>query len=317
MAEGTHSMKKISILIPCFNEHDNVVPMYEAVTKLMNESLSRYDYELLFIDNASTDGTRELLRGICSNDHRVRAILNARNFGMFNSQYHGMLQTSGDCTIMLYCDFQEPLELIPEMVRAWEEGSRIVVMQKTHSRENRLMYFVRTCYYKLMKNFSDVEQIEHFTGFGLYDKTFIQLMRDLKDPAPFLRGIVAEFGYKIKIIHYTQQRRRAGRTHFNFLALYDAAMYGFTAYTKFGLRAATLLGFITGIGSTFAGLVYLVAKILWWDKFSVGIAPIVTGMFFLGAVILIFLGLMGEYIISINRRLMNRPLVIEEERINF
>ena len=310
-------MKKISIVIPCYNEHDNVVPMHRAVTDLMQEQLDGYDYDILFIDNASDDGTRELLRGLCREDSRVRVILNARNFGMFSSQYHGLLQADGDCAVMLYCDFQEPLDMIPEMVKAWEEGSRIVVMQKTRSEENRFMYFIRTCYYRLMKKFSDVEQIEHFTGFGLYDKSFVQLMRDLKDPVPFLRGIVAEFGYKVKIIPYTQQKRRAGKTHYNFLALYDAAMLGFTAYTKFGLRAASLLGFITGIFSSLTGLFYLIAKIVWWNSFSVGIAPIVTGMFFLGSVILIFLGLMGEYIISINRRIMNRPLVIEEERINF
>ena len=310
-------MKKISILIPCYNEHDNVIPMHDAVVRLMNESLSSYDYEIVFIDNCSNDGTRELLRKLCTQDKKVRAILNARNFGMFSSQYYGILQTEGDCTVMLYCDFQEPVEMIPKFVKAWEEGSKIVVMQKTHSMENKIMYFIRTCYYKLMKEFSDFEQIEHFTGFGLYDREFVQLLRGLRDPVPFLRGIVAELGYKIKIIPYTQQKRKAGKTHFNFLSLYDSAMLGFTAYTKFGLRAASLMGFVIGIGSLCTGLFYLVMKILLWDKFSVGIAPIVIGMFFLGSVIMIFLGLMGEYILSINRRLMNRPLVIEEERINF
>lgn len=310
-------MKKISVLIACYNERDNVVPMSQAVVEMLTTKLKDYDYEVVFIDNDSDDGTRDLLRKICEGNKKIRAIFNARNFGALNSSYHGMLQTTGDCTITLCCDFQDPVELVPEMVKAWEDGAKIVVIQKTRSEENRFMYFVRTCYYKIMKNFSDIRQIEHFTGFGLYDKSFIQVLRDLKDPAPFLRGIVSELGYKIKIIPYTQAKRRAGKSHYNFMSYYDTAMISITAYTKFGLRAATLLGFVTGMGSMIIAFAYLIAKLLLWDTFAMGIAPMVTGMFFLGAVILIFLGLMGEYIISINHRLMNRPLVIEEERINF
>lgn len=310
-------MKKISILIACYNEKDNVVPMSEAVVDVLTTKLSDYDYEIIFIDNDSTDGTRELLRKICAGNPKIKAILNARNFGALNSGYYGLLQTTGDCTICLVCDFQDPVELVPDMVKAWEDGAKIVVMQKTHSEENRFMYFIRSCYYKLMKNFSEINQIEHFTGFGLYDKSFVQVLRDLKDPVPFLRGIVAELGYKIKIIPYTQAKRRTGKSHYNFLSYYDTAMISITAYTKFGLRAATLFGFVAGIASMGIAFAYLVAKLIWWDVFTMGVAPIVVGMFFLGSVILIFLGLMGEYIISINHRLMNRPLVIEEERINF
>ena len=310
-------MKKISVLIACYNEKDNVVPMSEAVVDVLTTKLSNYDYEILFMDNDSDDGTRELLRQICAGNKKIKAILNARNFGALNSGYHGMLQTTGDCTITLCCDFQDPVELLPDMVKAWEDGARIVVMQKTQSEENRFMYFIRTCYYKLMKKFSDVNQIEHFTGFGLYDKSFVQVLRELKDPAPFLRGIVAELGYKIKVIPYTQAKRRAGKSHYNFLSYYDTAMISITAYTKFGLRAATLLGFITGIGSMIIAFSYLIAKLFLWDLFTMGVAPVIIGMFFLGSVILIFLGLIGEYIISIHHRLMNRPLVIEEERINF
>ena len=310
-------MKKISVVIPCYNEEANVVPMSEALVKILEGELTQYDYELLFIDNDSEDRTRELLRGICAGNKRIKAIFNAKNFGAMNSPYHAILQASGDCVILIYCDFQEPVEMLPEMVKAWEEGSRIVVMQKTHSEENRFMYFVRTCYYKLMKTFSDIEQIEHFTGFGLYDRSFVEVLRELKDPVPFLRGIVAELGYRIKIIPYTQAKRRAGKSSYNFLSYYDTAMLSVTAYTKFGLRAATLLGFITGICSMLTAFFYLMVKLIYWDTFAMGVAPIVTGMFFLGAVMLIFLGMIGEYILTINRRLMNRPLVIEEERINF
>ena len=310
-------MKKISIVIPCWNEFENVVPMSETVVNILTSQLSSYDYEIIFMDNDSTDGTRGLLRQICARNKRIKSIFNAKNFGDLNSPYYGMLHTTGDCVILMCCDFQDPPELIPEMVKAWEDGNKIIVMQKTQSKENKLMYLLRSCYYKFMRNFSDIEQIEHFTGFGLYDKSFIQVLRDLKDSSPFLRGIVAELGYKIKIIPYTQAKRRAGKSHHNFFSLYNVAMRSFTAYTKMGLRAATFLGFLTSIASMAAGLYYLIAKLIYWDTFNAGVAPLVTGMFFLGAVILIFLGLIGECVISINHRLMNRPLVIEEERINF
>ncbi len=310
-------MKMISVVIPCFNEEENVVPMSKSVVQLFKEQLSGYRYEIIFIDNNSTDNTRALLRDVCKGDKNIKAILNAKNFGQFNSPYYGMLQSSGDCTILLCCDFQDPVELIPEMVNEWELGNKIIVMQKTTSEENRLIYFLRSCYYKLIRKFSNVEQIEHFTGFGLYDRSFIEVMKGLDDPTPFLRGIVAELGYRIKIIPYKQHERRAGRTHNNFNTLYDAAMLSITSYTKTGLRASTFMGFgIAGI-SIIVGIVYLILKFMYWDRFVAGTAPILIGMLFLGAVQLIFLGLIGEYILSINTRVMKRPLVIEEERINF
>lgn len=309
--------KTISILIPCYNEQENVIPMSQALQNLFRDKLPGYDYEIVFIDNDSTDNTRSLLRQICAGDPHIKAILNAKNFGQFNSPYYGILQTSGDCTIALCCDFQDPVELIPDMVHYWEEGSKIVVMQKTQSEESAIMYFLRSCYYKLIQNMSDVQQIEHFTGFGLYDRSFVNVLRQLNDPTPFLRGIVAELGYKIKIVPYTQAKRRAGKSHNNFFTLYDAAMLSFTSYTKFGLRMATFLGFAVGIISTMVAFIYLIYKLIFWDRFVVGTAPILIGMFFLGAVILIFLGLMGEYILAMNHRLMHRPLVVEEERINF
>lgn len=309
-------MKKISVLIPCYNESDNVVPMSETLQKVFAEKLASYDYEIIFIDNNSQDNTRELLRKICSKNNKIKAIFNAKNFGQFNSPYYGLLQTTGDCTILLCCDFQDPPELIPSMVKEWEAGYKLVVMQKTQSEENKILYFLRSCYYKAIKEFSEVQQIEHFTGFGLYDKSFIDILRNLKDSAPFLRGIVAELGYKIKLMPYVQAKRRAGKTHNNFFTLYDAAMLSFTTYTKVGLRMATFLGFGVAVISSIIAMVYLILKLVLWKNFVAGTAPILIGMFFLGSVILIFLGLIGEYILSINSRLMNRPLVIEEERIN-
>lgn len=310
-------MKKISILIPCYNEEENVVPIANAIVEEMGKNLAGYDYEIIFIDNDSKDNTRPLLREICKRNPKVKAILNAKNFGQFNSPYYGMLQTSGDCTLLVCCDFQDPIEMIPQIVAEWEKGAKIVSCIKTASKENRIMRFLRTCYYKIIKKMSDVDQIEHFTGFGLYDRSFIDVLRNLKDPTPFLRGIVAELGFKRVSIEYTQAKRRAGKTHNNFFTLFDAAMLSFTSYTKVGLHLVTFAGMILSALSILAALVYLVLKLLYWDRFSAGFAPMIIGLFFLNAIELLFIGFVGEYVMSINTRVMNRPLVIEEERINF
>lgn len=310
-------MKKISILIPCYNEEENVVPMSKAVVNELTTKLPQYDYELIFIDNDSQDNTRPLLREICKNNPKIKAIFNAKNFGQFNSPYYGMLQTSGDCTISMCCDFQDPVEMIPRLVEAWENGAKIVSCIKTKSKENPIMRFLRTIYYKIIKKMSSVDQIEHFTGFGLYDKNFIEVLRNLKDPTPFIRGIVAELGYKRVDIEYTQAKRRAGKTHNNFFTLFDAAMLSFTSYTKVGLHLVTFAGLILSGLSILAALVYLVLKLIYWDSFSAGLAPLIIGLFFINAVELLFIGFVGEYVMSINTRVMNRPLVIEEERINF
>lgn len=310
-------MKKISIMIPCYNEEENVVAMANAVVAEVENNLSGYDYELLFIDNDSTDNTRPLLREICRKNPKIKAILNAKNFGQFNSPYYAMLQTTGDCTIGMCCDFQDPVEMLPEMVKKWEEGAKIVSCIKTASKENPVMRFLRTCYYKMIKKMSSVDQIEHFTGFGLYDKSFIEVLRNLKDPTPFLRGIVAELGFKRVNLPYTQAKRRAGKTHNNFFTLFDAAMLSFTSYTKVGLHLVTFAGLLLSALSILAALVYLVLKLIYWDRFSAGSAPLIIGLFFLNAVELLFIGFVGEYVMSINTRMMNRPLVIEEERINF
>ena len=310
-------MKKISVLIPCYNEAENVGPISRAVTEILEKELPQYDYELVFIDNDSTDGTRDIIRGLCADNPRIKAILNARNFGQFNSPYYGMLQVTGDCVIEMVADFQDPVEMIPKYIHEWEKGYKIVIGIKTSSKENRLMYWLRSCYYKTIKKLSDVEQIEHFTGSGLYDREFIEVLRNLDDPTPFLRGIVAELGYRRKEIPYEQPRRRAGKTHNNFYRLYDAAMLSVTSYTKAGLRLATIFGSICAVVSMLIAMVYLVMKLIWWDRFPAGMAPMLIGMLFLGSVQLFFIGFLGEYIMSINQRVMKRPLVIVEERINF
>ena len=308
--------KTVSIMIPCYNEEENIVAITDAVVKQM-EALPQYDYEIVCIDNCSTDNTRPLLREICAKNPKIKAIFNVKNFGQFNSPVYGMMQTSGDCTISICADFQDPVEMIPEFLKYWEEGYQIVHGVKTSSKENGLMYRLRSIYYKLIKKYSSVDQIEHFTGFGLYDKSFIDVLRNLKDPTPFIRGIVAELGGKRKAIPYEQPQRRAGKTHNNWYSLYDAAMLSFTSYTKIGLRVATFIGVGVAIISFIIALVYLILKLFNWQNFDAGQAPILIGMFFLGSVVLIFLGIIGEYILSMNQRIMNRPLVVEEERLNF
>lgn len=309
--------KTISVMIPTYNEEENARPIYEAVRDELQKSCPAYDYEILFIDNKSTDRTRSIIEEICARDRHVKAIFNSKNFGQFNSPYYGMIHTSGDCTITICADFQDPVELIPKFVAEWEKGYKIVIGKKTRSRENPVMYFLRGCYYKIIRKMSSVEMIEQFTGFGLYDKSFIQTLRDLHDPTPFIRGIVAELGPERKEIEYEQPRRRAGKTHNNLYTLYDAAMLSFTSYTKVGMRLATFLGFGIAIVSFVVALFYLVAKLLFWQSFTAGYAPMMIAVFFMGGVQLVFLGFLGEYVMSMNARVMNRPLVIEEKRLNF
>lgn len=309
--------KVISVMIPCYNEEENARPIYEAVKKEFETNLPEYDYEILFIDNKSQDSTRNIIREICAEDKGVRAIFNAKNFGQFNSPYYGITQTTGDCTVTICADFQDPVELIPVFVREWEKGYKIVIGRKTKSQENKLVYFLRGCYYKIIRAMSSVEMIEQFTGFGLYDRSFVQVLRDLKDPTPFIRGIVAELGPARKEIEYTQPKRRAGKTKNNWYSLFDAAMLSFTSYTKVGMRVAEFVGFsVAGLSFLF-GLGYLIAKLVAWNSFAPGYAPIIIAIFFMGGLQLAFMGFMGEYIMAMNSRIMNRPLVVEEERLNF
>lgn len=306
-------------MVPCYNEIENIEPISRTIVHILETELPQYDYEVLFIDNASTDGTRDKIEQICEKNNKIKAIFNVTNFGQFNSPFHGMCQTTGDCTITMCCDFQDPPELIPVFVKEWEKGHKIVSGIKTSSKEPGIIYFLRSVYYKMIRNMSSVKMIEHFTGFGLYDKTFIALLKELNDPIPFLRGIVAEYGagFNLKEIEYEQPKRRAGKTHNNFYTLYDAAMLSFTSYTKVGLRLATFVGGACAGISMIIGIVYLILKLLYWDKYPMGIAPLTIGVFLLGGIQLLFIGIIGEYILNINTRVIHRPIVVEEKRINF
>ena len=303
-------------MVPCYNEEENVEAIASAIVTQM-EALPQYDYELLFIDNCSTDHTRDLIRAICSQNPRIRAIFNVKNFGQFNSPYYGLIHTSGDCAISICADFQDPVEMIPVFLQYWEEGYQIVCGIKTSSKENRLMYKLRGLYYKMIKKYSAVDQIEQFTGFGLYDRSFLEVLRKLEDPTPFIRGIVAELGGRRKEVPYEQPKRRAGKTHNNFYTLYDAAMLSITSYTKAGMRLAVFLGAGVSVISMLVGIYYLVMKLIYWERFNAGQAPLLIITLFMFSIILVFLGFLGEYIASINQRVMHRPLVVEEERINF
>ena len=311
------SKKTISVMIPCYNEEENARPIYEAVRDEFIKNLPEYNYEILFIDNKSKDNTRAVIEEICKEDKNVKAIFNSKNFGQFNSPYYGILNTSGDCTVTICADFQDPVELIHVFVKEWEKGYKIVIGRKTKSQENKLVYFLRGCYYKIIRKMSSVEMIEQFTGFGLYDKSFVDTMRNLNDPIPFIRGIVAELGPERKEVEYEQPKRRAGKTSNNWYSLFDAAMLSFTSYTKVGMRVAEFFGFLIAAVSFLIGIGFLIAKLVYWDSFAAGYAPIIITVFVMGGIQLAFLGFIGEYILSINTRVMNRPLVIEEKRINF
>ncbi len=312
-------MKTISVMIPCYNEVENAELMANSIVNVFKEALPEYDYEIVFIDNCSKDGTRDVIRNLCEHNPKIKAIFNVTNFGQFNSPFYGICQTTGDCTISIAADFQEPVNMIPTFVREWEKGHKIVSGIKTSSKESGILFFLRSCYYKIIKRMSPVKLIEHFTGFGLYDKTFVRLLQELDDPIPFLRGIVAEYGegFNMTEVTYEQEERRAGKTHNNFYSLYDGAMLSFTSYTKVGLRLATLLGFGAGVISFIVAVVFFIMKLTHWDSFSAGYAPMVIGVFFLGSLQLFFIGFLGEYVLNINTRVIHRPVVVEEERINF
>jgi len=304
-------------MVPTYNEEENVELMYEALCKMFATDLPNYNYEILFIDNKSKDNTRKLIRKICQKDKNVKAIFNAQNFGQFNSPYYGLISTTGDCTISVAADFQDPVEMIPKFVKEWEQGYKIVIGIKIKSEESKIVYALRSLYYKLIKKYSEVEQIEHFTGFGLYDKDFIEVLRNLEDPNPYLRGIVAELGYERKEIPFVQPKRERGKSSNNWYKLYDAGMLGITSYTKIGLRLATILGFIISFISILIALVYLILKICNWQNFQAGMAPLLIGVFMLGGIQIFFIGFLGEYILNINQRIMHRPLVVVEEKLNF
>ena len=310
-------MKKISIVVACCNEEDNVIPLAQTIDGIFQKDLREYDYELLFIDNDSKDATRARLEQLCEKDPaHVCAIFNVHNFGSIRSSVYGMLQATGDCVVKMCADFQDPPEMVVDFVREWEKGNRIVLAIKEGSRENFFMSHIRRTYYSIIRKITEIDHIDNFVGYGLYDRSFMEILRSLRDPLPYLRGIVAELGYKYKAVKYVQPQRRSGKSKFNFYRLYDYAMLGITSYSKVPLRLATFSGLVIAVLSFLIGLIYLIMKLVRWNSFNAGIAPMLIGMFFLGAIQLLFIGMIGEYVININTRVLNRPLVIEEKRIN-
>lgn len=309
--------KTITVLVPTYNEEANIDAICMRVGAVFRDRLPGYNYRILFIDNDSQDGTRELIRRKAIDDPgHVGAIFNARNFGGARSMYYGLTHASGDAVVLLFADLQDPPEMIEAFVHEWEKGAKIVAGIKSSSREGRLMYTVRTFYYWLIRKMSYTNQLEHFTGFGLYDRSFVDVLAQIEDSDPYLRGIVGELGFHVARVEYRQEVRRHGRSSNNFFRLYDTAMQGFTSYTKAALRMATFLGIIMGVISFMLGVSTLIVKLAAWNFFPVGIAAISIAVFFMGSVQLFFMGLLGEYILSMNIRSLKRPLVIEEERIN-
>ncbi|WP_353072123.1 glycosyltransferase family 2 protein [Tunturiibacter gelidoferens] len=315
--EGVKLLKLISIVSPCYNEQDNVEQLYLRTRDTLAEfPLLRYEH--IFIDNASTDNTVPILRRLAAQDQNVKVIVNARNFGHLRSPQHAILEAHGDAVAMLLSDLQDPPELIGDMIREWERGTLVVVAIKNTSDESGLMYGIRTLYYRAVAALTNVRVFEHFTGFGLYDRTVIDIIRSrFRDPYPYFRGMIAEIGLPYKAIYYNQKRRERGITKNNFYTLYDLAMLGITNLSKVPLRLVTFTGFMLAVLSALIGTGYLFAKILFWNRFDIGVAPVVVGLFFFGSVQLVALGVIGEYIGSIHSMVQNRPLVIERERINF
>ena len=310
-------MKLISVVTPCYNEEANVREVYERVRAVM-AGLPAYRYEHIFIDNDSSDSTVAILKELARQDRNLKIIVNSRNFGHLRSPVHAIYQASGDAVIVLVSDLQDPPELIRDMLLEWEKGTRIVLAIKSTSEESRVMYAIRTAYYRLVARLADIQVYEHFTGFGLYDRKVIDILRArFHDPYPNFRGMIAEVGFEHAKISYNQKRRSRGVTKENFYTLYDLAMLSITNLSKIPLRVFTFSGFALSLVSLLTALFYLVYKLMFWNRFTLGIAPVVIGVFFLISIQLIGLGILGEYIGSIHTMVQNRPLVIEKERINF
>lgn len=309
-------MKLISIITPCYNEEQNVDNLYQQV-KAVFDNLPMYNYEHIFIDNSSTDRTVEILKGIAKLDKNVKIIVNRRNFGHIRSPYYGMLQSNGDAIILVVADLQDPPSMIPKFIEKWEDGYKIVIGIKNKSKENKLMFLIRKIFYKIISRISETDQIKNFTGFGLYDKSFIEILRNIEEPYPYFRGLVSELGFDKVEIEYVQPKRNKGKTKNNFYTLYDIAMLGFVNYSKLPLRLSSFIGFGVSFLSVFVAFIYLIYKLIYWDDFQVGIAPLVIGIFFFSGIQLFFLGVIGEYIGAIFTQVKKRPLIFEKERINF
>lgn len=309
-------MKKISVVSSCFNEEGNLQEFYDRLVRVFKD-LPGYTYEIIIADNCSTDRSRDILRAIAAQDRQFKVIMNANNFGHIRSPFNALLQSKGDAVVFLCSDLQEPPELIIDFIRQWEGGYQVVCGVKPKSRENFLMFKVRRLYYRLLASCADTPQIQNFTGFGLYDRKVIEAIRQFKEPYPYFRGLISEIGFRRTEVPYIQEARRYGKTKNNFFTLYDMAMTGFVNHTKLPLRLATFLGFLIAIFSFLTAVGYFIYKLIFWDKFKLGLAPMVTGLFFFASVQLIFIGIIGEYIGAIWTQVKNKPLVVEEERINF
>lgn len=303
-------------MTPCYNEAENVEALYERVRSVF-QSLPEYSYEHLFIDNASTDRTVEILRGIALRDRNVKVIVNTRNFGHIRSPYYALLQCHGDAVMTMAADFQEPPELIPTFLEKWRDGFKVVLGVKRESHESPLMFAIRRVGYGIIDRLSEVKQVRNCTGFGLYDKAFIAVLRRLPDPYPYFRGIVAELGFRYTTVPYVQPKRTRGITKNNLYMLYDLGVQGIVNHSKIPLRLAAIVGFISSVGSLSAALVYFVMKMLFWYDLPIGVAPVIIGLFCVASVQLFFMGVLGEYVGSIYTQVRNRPLVVEQERINF
>jgi polyisoprenyl-phosphate glycosyltransferase len=310
------NLKLISVVTPCYNEEENVKDLYQQIKDIFN-SLEGYAYEHIFIDNSSEDGTVKILKKIAKEDRNVKIIVNAGNFGHIRSPYYALLQAKGDAVILMTADLQDPPHMIKDFLRKWEEGFKIVIGVKSKSEENPVLFAVRKLYYRLMKAFSETEQIKNFTGFGLYDRKFIDILKELNDPYPYLRGLIAEIGLERAEIEFIQPKRKKGKSHNNFYTLYDMAMLGFVNHSKVPLRMAAFVGFVTAICSFLIAVFYFVYKIIFWNSFQVGIAPIIIGFFFFSSIQLCFIGIIGEYVGATYTQVKRRPLVIEKERVNF
>jgi len=310
------SRKLLSIVTPCFNEEGNVEELHRQIAEVL-EKFPQYDWEHIYIDNASRDGTQQILRRIAAADPRVKAIFNTRNFGQVRSPWHAMLQAHGDAAITMASDLQDPPSLIPQFIEKWEAGYKIALGQKTSSEESPIFYAIRSAYYRLVRKLADIELTEHVTGFGIYDRAVIEEFRKIDDPYPYSRGLIAELGYEAARIHYLQPNRKSGITKNNFYTLYDMAMLGITNHSKIPLRLATLLGFFLALLSLMVAIGYFIYKLIFWDRFPVGQAPVVIGLFLFSSVQLFFTGVLGEYIAAIHTQVLHRPLVVEKERINF
>lgn len=309
-------MPYVSIITPCYNEALNIEELHARVAAVM-QKMPDYTYEHIFIDNASTDNTAAILKRIATTDKHVKLIVNARNFGHIRSPMHALLQAKGDAVISIVADLQDPPEMIPAMIEKWQEGYAMVVCTKRSSEEDPMMFWLRKTYYAMVEKLSSITTIQNFTGFGLYDRKVVEAVRAFDDPYPYFRGMVAEIGLPTYFMPYDQPVRRRGITSNNFYALYDMAMLGIINLSKVPLRLVTALGFISACLSLLAGLSYLGYKIIYWHQFNAGIAPLVIGLFFLGSVQLVSLGIIGEYVGAIHTHVQKRPYVIERERVGF